>query len=154
MSVNKFGVSLDRHDRDDAITGRIRPAVESLRNYVRDNALCLAATDYDARERRIKRLSEPKEDADAASKNYVERALRAMEEDENKYREEMKKAASQQQYEFVLLTDAVFTLKARVDKMETDIAQMEKRVRDLETFVAERSSKRRPREDEDSIPRE
>ncbi|XP_070165275.1 tropomyosin-like [Polyergus mexicanus] len=72
MSVNKFGSSL-RNRGYDARTGRLRPAIESLRNYVRDNALCLSSSiEYDARERKIKRLAQPEEDADAISKSYVE----------------------------------------------------------------------------------
>ncbi|XP_070169563.1 tropomyosin-like [Polyergus mexicanus] len=73
MSVSKFGIPL-RNRSYDARTGRLRPAIESLRNYVRDNALCLSSSiEYDARERKIKRLAQPEEDADAMSKSYVER---------------------------------------------------------------------------------
>ncbi|XP_070169539.1 tropomyosin-like [Polyergus mexicanus] len=72
MSVSKFGSPL-RNRGYDARTGRLRPAIESLRNYVRDNALCLSSSiEYDAKERKIKRLAQPEEDADATSKSYVE----------------------------------------------------------------------------------
>ncbi|XP_070170683.1 tropomyosin-like [Polyergus mexicanus] len=72
MSVSKFGTPL-RNRGYDARTGRLRPAIESLRNYVRDNALCLSSSiEYDARESKIKRLAQPEEDADATSKCYVE----------------------------------------------------------------------------------
>ncbi|XP_070170687.1 tropomyosin-like [Polyergus mexicanus] len=72
MSVSKFGSPL-RNRGYDARTGRLRPAIESLRNYMRDNALCLSSSiEYDARERKIKRLAQPEEDADATSKSYVE----------------------------------------------------------------------------------
>ncbi|XP_070170951.1 tropomyosin-like [Polyergus mexicanus] len=72
MSVSKFGSPL-RNRGYDARTGRLRPTIESLRNYVRDNALCLnSSIEYDARERKIKRLALPEEDADVTSKSYVE----------------------------------------------------------------------------------
>ncbi|XP_070165259.1 tropomyosin-like [Polyergus mexicanus] len=72
MSVSKFGTPL-RNRGYDARTGRLRPAIESLRNYVCDNALCLSSSiEYDARERKIKRLTQPEKDADATSKSYVE----------------------------------------------------------------------------------
>ncbi|XP_070156726.1 ribonuclease Y-like [Polyergus mexicanus] len=72
MSVSKFGTPL-RNRGYDARIGRLRPAIESLRNYVRDNVLCLSSSiEYDARERKIKRLAQPEEDADATSKSYVE----------------------------------------------------------------------------------
>ncbi|KAM0724612.1 hypothetical protein ACS0PU_009693 [Formica fusca] len=72
MSVSKFGTPLKNRGYD-ARTGRLRPAIESLRNYVRDNALYLSSSvEYDARERKIKRLAKPEEDADATSKIYVE----------------------------------------------------------------------------------
>ncbi|XP_070152496.1 uncharacterized protein [Polyergus mexicanus] len=68
----------------DAKTGRLRPAIESLRNYVRDNALCLSSsTEYDAREREIKCLSQPEEDADATSKSYVEGITSQLRKDAN-----------------------------------------------------------------------
>ncbi|XP_070169721.1 tropomyosin-like [Polyergus mexicanus] len=72
MSVSKFGTPL-RNRGYDARTGRLRPAIESLRNYVCDNALCLSSTiEYNARERKIKRLAQPEEGTDATSKSYVE----------------------------------------------------------------------------------
>ncbi|XP_070155800.1 tropomyosin-like [Polyergus mexicanus] len=72
MSVSKFGTPLTNRGND-ARTGRLRPAIESQRNYVRDNALCLSSSiEYDARERKIKHLAQPEEDVDATSESYVE----------------------------------------------------------------------------------
>ncbi|XP_070155851.1 myosin heavy chain, clone 203-like [Polyergus mexicanus] len=83
MSVSKFGSPL-RNRGYDARTGRLRPAFESLRNYVRDNALCLSSSiEYDARERKIKRLAQPEEDADATSKSYVEGITSQLRKDAN-----------------------------------------------------------------------
>ncbi|XP_070155197.1 tropomyosin-like [Polyergus mexicanus] len=83
MSVSKFGSSLKNRGYDTR-TGRLRPAIESLRNYVRDNALCLSSSiEYDARERKIKRLAQPEEDADATSKSYVEGITSQLRKDAN-----------------------------------------------------------------------
>ncbi|XP_070155177.1 tropomyosin-like [Polyergus mexicanus] len=83
MSVSKFGSPLKNRGYD-ARTGRLRPAIESLRSYVRDNALCLSSSiEYDARERKIKRLAQPEEDADATSKNYVEGITSQLRKDAN-----------------------------------------------------------------------
>ncbi|XP_070155186.1 tropomyosin-like [Polyergus mexicanus] len=83
MSVSKFGSPLKNRGYD-ARTGRLRPAIESLRSYVRDNALCLSSSiEYDARERKIKRLAQPEEDADATSKSYVEGITSQLRKDAN-----------------------------------------------------------------------
>ncbi|XP_070162568.1 uncharacterized protein [Polyergus mexicanus] len=83
MSVSKFGSPLKNRGYD-ARTGRLRPAIESLRNYVLDNALCLSSSiEYDARERKIKRLAQPEEDADATSKSYVEGITSQLRKDTN-----------------------------------------------------------------------
>ncbi|KAL6417307.1 hypothetical protein ACFW04_012622 [Cataglyphis niger] len=93
MSVSKFGASLKEHGDD---VERLRPAIESLRSYVRDNALCASSADeYDAKERKIRRLASPKEDTDATSKSYVDLALRAARKDEIAHRENAEKIASQ-----------------------------------------------------------
>jgi len=41
-----------------------------LRNFVRDNALCVIATDFDAKSRKIRRIALPVDD-DAANRCYV-----------------------------------------------------------------------------------
>ncbi|KYM94616.1 hypothetical protein ALC62_14749, partial [Cyphomyrmex costatus] len=44
-------------------------------NYVRDNALCRVATDFDAKLRKIRRLALPVDDTDAANKRYVQQSV-------------------------------------------------------------------------------
>jgi len=44
-----------------------------LRNYVRDNALCIAADDFNAKSHKIRRLVT--DDADAANKRYVQQSI-------------------------------------------------------------------------------
>lgn len=73
MSINKFGTSLGRG------------GVESyyqwsglVRNYVRDNALCMVATDFDAKSRKIRRVSQPVDDSDAANKRYVQQTVKIL----------------------------------------------------------------------------
>lgn len=138
MPVNKFGSSPRKRDYG-AIISRLRPTVESLRNYVRDNALCLESSDYDARERKIRRLSEPESDTDAANKTYVERALRAIREDESKHRAESKVNESQRKHEFMLMTQTIYEITTRIER---EMQQIEKRIRALETSATERSKSR------------
>jgi len=45
-----------------------------LRNYVRDNALCVIAANFDAKSRKIRCIALPIEDDDVASKRYVEQS--------------------------------------------------------------------------------
>lgn len=72
MSVNKFGMSLRDRDIGEIASGKIGTSVETLRNYVRDTALCLNADVYDAKECKIRRLAMPESDTDATSKSYVD----------------------------------------------------------------------------------
>lgn len=46
-----------------------------VRNYVRDNALCRVAADFDAKSRKIRRVAQPEADTDAANKRYVEQCM-------------------------------------------------------------------------------
>lgn len=66
----------------------------SLQNYMRNNALCVSSTvDFDARERKIRRLAPSEEDTDATSKSYVNLALHVAK-DEIEYRDNAEKIAS------------------------------------------------------------
>lgn len=69
MSVNKFGDSLNRASGDD------RRAIESLRGYVRNSALCLDPDHYDAKKRRIVRVARPSLENDVTNKAYVDDAF-------------------------------------------------------------------------------
>ncbi|XP_011878968.1 PREDICTED: uncharacterized protein LOC105568152 [Vollenhovia emeryi] len=63
MPINKFGISLGRSGTDSyyQYSGLIR-------NYVRDNALCVVATDFDAKSCKIRRVALPVDDDDAVNK--------------------------------------------------------------------------------------
>ncbi|KYN28562.1 hypothetical protein ALC57_02020 [Trachymyrmex cornetzi] len=50
--------------------------METLRNYVYNNGLCLNPDHYDAKKRKIEHVAAPEFDTDAVNKSYVERTLR------------------------------------------------------------------------------
>ncbi|XP_070170812.1 coiled-coil domain-containing protein 39-like [Polyergus mexicanus] len=114
MSVSKFGSPLKNRGYD-ARTGRLRPAIESLRSYVRDNALCLSSSiEYDARERKIKRLAQPEEDADATSKSYVEGIT-----------SQLRKDANEAAQGVILLFTRLAQLDSALDAVENSISRIE-----------------------------
>ncbi|XP_070168531.1 myosin heavy chain, clone 203-like [Polyergus mexicanus] len=118
MSVSKFGSPL-RNRGYDARTGRLRPAIESLRNYVRDNVLCLSSSmEYDARERKIKRLVQPEEDADATSKSYAEGITSQLRKDANE-------AGQGVILLFTRLAQLDSALGKRIDAVENSISRIE-----------------------------
>ena len=49
-----------------------------MRNFVRDNALCRTATDFDARLRKIRRVAQPEADGDAVNKLYVDQFFKML----------------------------------------------------------------------------
>jgi len=65
MPINKFGTSLGKRG-----TESYYPWSGLLRNFVRDNALCMGAVDFDAKSRKIRRVALPV-DNDIANKRYV-----------------------------------------------------------------------------------
>ena len=70
MSINKFGASL-------GIPNTLHYQCNGiLRTYVRDNALCLTASGFDARSCKIRRVAQPESDTDAANKRYVETSVK------------------------------------------------------------------------------
>jgi len=76
MPINKFGLS---DWKSDAIDNHSHHHHWSkLRNYVRDNALCRAGTEFDAETRKIHRVAQPEGDDDAANKLYVEQSVKIL----------------------------------------------------------------------------
>lgn len=74
MPINKFGISLEG-----SASRMNNPHYQwsaLVRNYVRDNALCLIASDFDAKSRKICRVATPEADSDAANKRYVEQCIK------------------------------------------------------------------------------
>jgi hypothetical protein len=77
MSVNLFGMPFtERIGEEVRNLERSRSANDGLRNYVRDNTLALHGEDYDAKNRKIRRVSAPDLDTDVANKMFIENALR------------------------------------------------------------------------------
>ena len=70
MPINKFGLSLGKGESESHYQWR-----GLLRNYVCDNALCIVVTDFDAKSRKIRRVTLPADDADAANKWYVQQSV-------------------------------------------------------------------------------
>ncbi|CAL1682459.1 unnamed protein product [Lasius platythorax] len=116
--MNKFGISLDKR-RDYVTIGRLRLAIESLRNYVRDNALCQdPSTDYVAKERKIRRLAVPEVDTDATNKRYVELALNSVREEEARYRENIENITSRLRKDTDELQKGFFMLYSNIEKAD------------------------------------
>ncbi|XP_018403204.1 PREDICTED: uncharacterized protein LOC108780109 [Cyphomyrmex costatus] len=69
MPINKFGLSLGGGSESHYQWRGL------FRNYVRDNALCRVATDFDAKLRKIRRLALPVDDTDATNKRYVQQSV-------------------------------------------------------------------------------
>jgi len=74
MPINKFGLFERRNDAIDT-SDRWGKVVTS---YLRQNALCRVATDYDARSRKIRRVAQPEADTDAVNKLYVEECVKTL----------------------------------------------------------------------------
>ena len=78
MSINKFGTSLERGG-----AGSYYQWSGLVRNYVRDNALCMVTTDFDAKSRKIRRVAQPVDDSDAANKRYVQQTVKILKDRQN-----------------------------------------------------------------------
>jgi len=79
MPINKFGTSLGKIGAE--------PYYQwsgLLRNFVRDNALCMGATDFDAKSRKIRRVALPVDDDDAANKRYVLQSMKILKDRQDK----------------------------------------------------------------------
>jgi len=51
---------------------------------MRDNALCMGATDFDAKSRKIRRVALPVDDDDAANKRYVLQSVKILKDRQDK----------------------------------------------------------------------
>ena len=74
MPIDKFGLFERRNDAygaNDHWGGKVK-------RYVRKNALCRVATDYDARLRKIRRVAQPEADTDAVNKLYMEQWVKTL----------------------------------------------------------------------------
>ncbi|XP_076278317.1 uncharacterized protein LOC143208119 [Lasioglossum baleicum] len=84
MPINKFGAMLRNESNKDG---------ETCKNYVRSSALCLDGDAFDARDRKIRRLASPTNDADAVNKVYMDKKmthiLKACDAKSSKLREEI-----------------------------------------------------------------
>lgn len=86
MPIDKFGLFERRNDA----TGSSRQLWSGLlRNYVRENALCRVATDFDARSRKICRVALPVDDNDAANKLYVEQYVKTLTNRQGEFNEKL-----------------------------------------------------------------
>lgn len=74
LNINKFG-SIERGTNNIANVDSHHRWNASVRNYVRDNALCRAGADFDAKTRRIRRVAQPEADGDAVNKLYLEQSI-------------------------------------------------------------------------------
>jgi len=95
MPINKFGISLGGS------------GVESyyqwsglVRNYVRDNALCMTASDFDAKSRKIRRVALPVDDGDAVNKRYMQQNVQMLKDRQDEI--ETKIAALQNKVDIML----------------------------------------------------
>jgi len=73
MPINKFGTSLGKSGAE--------PYYQwsgLFRNFVRDNALCMGATDFDAKLRKIRRVALPVDDDNVVNKHYVLQSVKIL----------------------------------------------------------------------------
>lgn len=123
MSVNKFGMSLERrHDRSMIIT---RSSIESLRNYVHENTLRLNGDNYDARKHKIQRLDPPIDDTDAACKSYVDLRLeRAVNDSTESVRGNIDALDAKHERKLQKLNLTVENIKSTLDSLGKDIQEL------------------------------
>ena len=72
MSINKFGVSLEKSGVARMDYYKLNGV---LRNYMRDNALCVVGADFDAKSRKIRRVAQPVADTHAVNKLNVQNSV-------------------------------------------------------------------------------
>src|SRR5436190_1414426 len=130
MPLNKFGASFNRGDNCAAPR---RPSLDSIRSYVRDNALCLNQLGYDARERKIRRVASPEIDTDTTNKRYVVTSLRDVREENRAFRDDTTNAITQ------LKSDLQSDVTNRVDFVTKTFATL---IRILEDQIKDSNTER------------
>jgi len=88
MSINKFGLS---DWKSDAIGNHSHHHYywSKLKNYVRDNALYRADTEFDAETRKIRHVVQLEGDDDAANKLYVKQSVKILRDRQGKIYERL-----------------------------------------------------------------
>ena len=73
MPINKFGISLGSSGTESHYkwSGLVR-------NYMRDNALCMVNVNFDAKSHKIRHVALPVDDGDAANKRYVQQSMQIL----------------------------------------------------------------------------
>ena len=84
MPINKFGLSLERSGAEPYYQWN-----GLLRNYVRDNALCVVTADFDARLRKIRCVALPVDDDDVANKQYVQQNIQILNDRQEEFEKKM-----------------------------------------------------------------
>lgn len=95
-----------------------------LRNYVRSNALCLIASDFDAKLRKIRHVAPPELASDAANKLYVENSIKTIRERQ----ENIDKRLNSFQHEIHALQNEIRKILQYVQHTEilsTEVVEME-----------------------------
>jgi len=85
MPINKFGTSLGKSGAELYYQWR-----GLLRNFVRDNALCMGATDFDAKSRKIRHVALPVDDA--ANKRYVLQSVKILKDRQDEIEKKMQRS--------------------------------------------------------------
>jgi len=73
MPINKFGTSLRKSGAESYYQWS-----GLFRNFVRNNALCMGATNFDAKSCKIRRIALPVDDDDVANKRYVLQSVKIL----------------------------------------------------------------------------
>ena len=137
MSVNKFGMtSSERIGEEMQIIERTRSAIEGLRNYVRKNTLTLHGEDYDAKDRKIRRVARPDIDTDVANKTYIENALKELRNEMQQLSENARKTSSRLQSDVEELSRNAASWRAETrdttNRLDSLDARASSRINDLE----------------------
>lgn len=113
MPINKFGISLGRSGGESYYQWN-----GLLRNYVRDNALCVVATDFDARSRKIRRVTLPVDDDDVANKRYVQQSLQILKDRQEEFEKKMVEFQNNMQVALHELETMIGQITPSTDKTE------------------------------------